>query len=97
MNSRTNTLPTDVETLQKMVLALQDKNQYLLEQFRLAQQARFGKSSEAHAGQGELFNEAEQIIDERLVEEKETTHKKTNRPKRKALPKDLTLKLKKTF
>lgn len=90
MNSRTNTLPTDVETLQKMVLALQDKNQYLLEQFRLAQQARFGKSSEAHAGQGELFNEAEQIIDERLVEEKETTHKKTNRPKRKALPKDLT-------
>ena len=89
MNLRIKPLPTDVETLQKMVLALQDKNQYLLEQFRLAQQARFGKSSEVHAGQGELFNEAEQIIDEALVEEQSPTQKKTNRPKRQALPKDL--------
>ncbi len=89
MKLRASTLPTDVETLQKMVLELQDKNHYLLEQFRIAQQKQFGKSSEAHAGQGELFNEVEQIIDEIIIEEKATTQKKTNQPKRQALPRDL--------
>lgn len=89
MNLREKALPTDVETLQSMVLALQDKNQYLLEQFRLAQHKQFGKSSEAHVGQGELFNEAELIIDELPVEDKKNTQKNTNQPKRQTLPKDL--------
>jgi len=91
MKTSENTLPTDIETLQKMVLTLQAKNQHLLEQFRLAQQARFGKSSEVHAGQGELFNEVEQLIDEVVVEEQDAPQHKTKKkqPKRQALPKDL--------
>lgn len=89
MKSSQKILPTDVETLQKMVLELQGENQYLLEQFRLAQQKQFGKSSEVHAGQGELFNEVEKIIDELQVEEKVSAQKKTSQPKRQTLPKDL--------
>jgi len=61
-----NKLPNDPQTLKAMLLQLQGeldasnkKVEYLLEQFRLAQQKRFGASSEAHLGQGELFNEAE--------------------------------------
>ena len=30
----------------------------------LAQQARFGASSEGYPGQGELFNEAEQVVEQ---------------------------------
>jgi len=45
--------------LQNELDASNEKNEYLLEQFRLAQQKNFGASSEAHPGQGELFNEAE--------------------------------------
>ena len=100
MNSAYETLPNDPKQLKALLLSerqtsqekikqLEEKNQYLLEQFRLAQHKQFGKSSETHAGQGELFNEAEQIIDEVPSEEKETTHKKNNQPKRQALPKDL--------
>jgi len=62
---------------------LQEQNQYLLEQFRLAQHNRFGKSSEVNLDQGELFNEAEQLVDEEALSEqsqdKETTR---NKPKR---------------
>ena len=68
---------------------LQEKNQYLLEQFRLAQQKQFGKSSEAHPGQGELFNEAEQIIDEVVEPAKESAPRTRQQPKRQALPEDL--------
>lgn len=93
MNRATKTLPTDTETLQKMVLELQEKNQYLLEQFRLAQHKQFGKSSEANLAQGELFNEAEQLIDEDLSSEnsqdKETINRTRKQPKRKPLPSDL--------
>jgi len=32
---------------------------FLEEQFRLAQQQRFGASSESHPAQGDLFNEVE--------------------------------------
>lgn len=68
---------------------LQAKNQYLLEQFRLAQKKQFGKGTEAHAGQGELFNEAEQIVDEAAAAEKETIRDTRNKPKRQTLSKDL--------
>jgi len=71
------------------ILELQQKNQYLLEQFRLAQHKQFGKSSEVHSGQGELFNEAEQILDEIVEPEKASIHDTHNKPKRKPLPKDL--------
>ena len=69
MKTLPNTLPTDVTQLQAMVAKLQQaldaqdaKYQHLLEQFRLAQHQRFGAHGEAHPGQGELFNEAEDII-----------------------------------
>jgi len=89
MKTTTKTLPDDVKTLQKMVLALQDKNQYLLEQFRLFQQKQFGKSSEVDNGQGELFNEAEQLVDETMTSEIEVVSNTRKKPKRQPLPKDL--------
>jgi len=89
MKSNQTTLPTDIETLQKMVLELQSENQYLLEQFRLAQQKQFGKSSEVSPDQGELFNEAEQLVDEPIESEEQKISYTRNKPKRKPLPKDL--------
>jgi transposase len=95
MNNDTYSLPDDTKTLQDMVLALQsqvqslqDEKQQLIEQFRLAQQKRFGASSEGHPGQGELFNEAEVELEQPEPEE-EPTKGPRNKPKRKPLPKDL--------
>lgn len=91
MNKATQLLSNDVKKLQALLVekdseikALQEKNQYLLEQFRLAQQKQFGKSSEKDSGQGELFNEVEQIIDEEeaiQVEDKEVTNEPRKQPK----------------
>lgn len=98
MTDETLTLPNDTKTLQEMVLALQsqvqhlqDEKQQLIEQFRLAQQKRFGASSEGHPGQGELFNEAEAEVEQSAPKqaEQETIEYTRNKPKRKALPKDL--------
>jgi transposase len=89
MKKSPETLPTDVKTLQKMVLELRDQNQHLLEQFRLAQHKQFGKSSEIDSGQGELFNEAEEIADEVIEPEVETINYTRKKPKRQPLPKDL--------
>lgn len=103
MKTTPEDLPNDIEVLKALLLkerhsstqkdseikTLQEKNQYLLEQFRLAQQKQFGKSSEAHPGQGELFNEAEQIIDEVIEPKKETVNKPRTQPKRRVLPKEL--------
>ena len=90
-------LPTDTATLQQMVRELQtqlaeseQERQSLLEQFRLAQHKRFGKSSEGHPGQGELFNEAEAEVEiEAPAPEVETVKETRNKPKRQQLPKDL--------
>jgi len=106
MKTATKTLSSEVRKLKSLlkderilsqekdneIRSLQEKNQYLLEQFRLAQQKQFGKSSEKHSGQCELFNEAEQLVDEEIavqVEDKETTNVPRKQPKRKPLPKDL--------
>ena len=43
--------------------------QYLEEQFRIAQHKQFGKSTEGHPGQGELFNEAEGLVVEAEIAE----------------------------
>jgi len=92
----TEQLQETIVQLQEMVAslakerdALKTKNQYLLEQFRLAQQKQFGKRSEAHPGQGELFNEAEQLLDEAVEVETNTVSKTKRHPKRQMLPKDL--------
>ncbi len=100
MKKPPNTLPNDIEKLKALLLSerqssakkikeLEDKNQYLLEQFRLAQQRQFGKSSEANSGQGDLFNEAEELVDEVVEPEVEAISYTRNKPKRKPLPKDL--------
>ena len=103
MKTPANNLPTDVETLQELVLklqsqvstkqnkldTLQSKYQYLLEQFRLAQHQQFGRSSETNATQGDLFNEAEALLGDFVEPEKESISYTRNKPKRKPLPKDL--------
>ena len=77
-----------IAELENQVEQLQSRNQYLEEQFRLAQQKQFGASTEGCPGQGELFNEAEELVDEAPVE-KEAISYTRNKPKRKPLPKDL--------
>ena len=103
MKTPANTLPTDVETLQELVLklqsqvstkqnklnTLQSKYQYLLEQFRLAQHQQVGRRSEENATQGDLFNEAEALFGDFVEPEKESISYTRNKPKRKPLPKDL--------
>jgi transposase len=96
MKQAIKSFSNDVKKLQALLVekdseikVLQEKNQYLLEQFRLAQHKQFGKSSEVDPGQGELFNEAEQLVDETTEPEKETISYTRNKPKRKPLPKDL--------
>ena len=95
MNLAITSLPNDIVQLKALLLKerelttrLQQEKQQLLEQFRLAQQKQFGKSSEGFSGQGELFNEAEEIAE--FIEE-DKLHISYTRKKatRKPLPKDL--------
>jgi|TARA_E500000081_G_scaffold82611_1_gene83951 hypothetical protein len=58
---------------------------YLEEQFRVAQHKQFGKSTEGHPGQGELFNEAEELVVEAETAE-ETISYTRKKPTRKPLP-----------
>ncbi|WP_076543294.1 IS66 family transposase [Shewanella sp. UCD-KL21] len=94
-------LPNDIDLLKQLLLEtlaakdaeiteLKQSMQRLLEQFRQAQQKRFGASSETHDYQGEVFNEAEVINDEpaELTAVDESVPPK-KRAKRKLLPKDL--------
>ena len=65
---------------------------YLEEQFYLAQQKRFGKSSEDHPGRGELFNEAEEIaasVESDAESQTQDISYTRKKPTRQALPKDL--------
>lgn len=95
MKTLPDTLPDDAETLKQLLLEReahwQDQYQALLEQWRLSRHQRFGASSEALPGQGELFNEAEQeaetIQDETAVEETVTYTRSKGRRSR--LPEDL--------
>ncbi|SQH76866.1 transposase [Shewanella benthica] len=94
-------LPNDIDLLKQLLLEtlaakdaeiaeLKQSVQRLLEQFRQAQQQRFGASSESHDYQGELFNEAEVTLDEPVestADDVSVSPKK--RAKRKPLPKDL--------
>ncbi len=105
MKTAPETLPDNTETLKNLLLSErvisqqkdaeinQLKQQYhqLLEQWRLSQDKRFGKSSEVSVDQFGLFNEAEQLDDEADAEpaEQETITYQRNKPKRTALPKDL--------
>ena len=90
MTNKINLLPDDPAKLKQIIAQLQARNLFLEEQFRLAQQQRFGASSEAHPAQGDLFNEAEVALD--VIEEEEetsTTKVVKKKPVRKKLPIDL--------
>lgn len=83
-------LPDDPQLLKQMLAKQSSRLLYLEEQFRLAQQKRFGASNEGYPGQGELFNEAEEIVEQDDTPlEQETIEYTRNKPKRKPLPKDL--------
>ena len=90
-----NSLPDDPALLKKLLSQQGARLMFLEEQFRLAQQQRFGESSESHPAQGDLFNEAEAELD--VVEEDSgadvsvTAIKK--KPVRKKLPTDLPRKV----
>jgi len=93
MTNDINSLPDDSESLKQMLVALQSelakskaRNVFLEEQFRLAQQQRFGTSSEGHPAQGDLFNEVELDV---VEEETSTTTVVKKKPIRKKLPIDL--------
>lgn len=82
-------LRQQIAELKKQVDRLERRNQFLEEQFRLAQHKQFGTSSEGYPGQGELFNEAEEIALEADRLEQEDISYTRNKAKRKPLPKDL--------
>jgi transposase len=83
-------LPDDPAILKQLLSQVMARNTFLEEQFRLAQQKQFGASSECHPGQGELFNEAEVEVEPHETELGQEANKHPrNKPKRKALPKDL--------
>lgn len=94
MTDEIDSLPNDIEQLKKMLLAEREQSaqqaarlMFLEEQFRLAQQQRFGASSEGHPAQGDLFNEAEVELD--TVEEGTETDKSVTTVKKKAIRKKL--------
>jgi transposase len=62
--------------------------QYLEDQFRVAQHNKFGKSTEGHSGQGELFNEAEELASEVKTPEQGAISNTRNKPKREPLPEE---------
>ncbi|AWX98948.1 transposase [Marinomonas primoryensis] len=106
MKIRPDELPNDIELLKNLLLeqALllgekdaqlvkwQSKYALILEQWRLAQQKQFGKSSELSPGQGELFDEAAVDMADEVAGAKLETQPLSHtrlKPKRKPLPKDL--------
>ncbi|WP_242503949.1 transposase [Aliivibrio salmonicida] len=60
MTDKIKPLPDTIDELKALVLQLENKYNRLLEQFRLAQHQRFGKSSESDSTQFDLFNETEE-------------------------------------
>ena len=73
-------LPTSVPELHDLILALQEENghikqkyYFLLEQFKLAQQRQFARSSESNVLQYEMqFDEAEAVPVEKIPAEENT-------------------------
>jgi len=64
LREKTDTFKQKIANKNTRITQLEQNYQYLLEQFRLAQQRQFGKSSEAAPNQLGLFNEAEEIHQE---------------------------------
>tara|TARA_R110002167_G_scaffold361046_1_gene578960 strand:- start:796 stop:2289 length:1494 start_codon:yes stop_codon:yes gene_type:complete len=84
-----NSLPDDPVLLKKLLAQQAARLMFLEEQFRLAQQQRFGASSEGHPAQGDLFNEVEaelEVIEEAPGSAPVIAKKK---PRRQKLPNNL--------
>lgn len=84
-----NSLPDDPALLKKLLSQQAARLMFLEEQFRLAQQQRFGASSEGHPAQGDLFNEAEAELDVAPEVTEDVTATVKKKPIRKKLPADL--------
>jgi transposase len=91
-----DTLPDDPKVLKALMGKMMQRMNWLEEQFRLAQHQRFGANGEAHPGQGELFNEAEDIHATQGVESDIDTESETTtviyerqQAKRRPLPAEL--------
>lgn len=54
-----HSLPDDPTKLKQIIAKQAARLLFLEEQFRLAQQQRFGASSKTHPAQGDFFNEVE--------------------------------------
>lgn len=89
MKIDTASLPDDPAKLKQLIAQMQSRYNLLEEKFRLAQQKQFGKSSETFSGQGELFNEAEDIAESVVEEEKQVSGYTRKQAKRSKLPADL--------
>lgn len=98
MTLRPESLPDDIELLKEMLLKQQQVNAHLenrvstLEEvLRLERHRRFGASSEKAAGQGELFDEAEDIaeISEPVETDASVAPTARKKPIRRPLPEDL--------
>lgn len=83
LETRAATLEMQTATLEMEATALQARNQFLEEQFRLAQLKRFAPSSEKYGAQGCLFNEAEQDMTALTPEVDEDTDKGPKNPGKK--------------
>ncbi|WP_024605279.1 MULTISPECIES: IS66 family transposase [unclassified Pseudoalteromonas] len=77
-----------IAELEKLLAQKDAQIAALEERWSLAQQKQFGKSAEGFAGQGELFNEVEEIVEEVEAEQQSISYTR-KKPVRKALPKDL--------
>ena len=96
---KTADLPTSVPELHDLISSLQEevghfkqKYYFMLEQFKLAQQRQFARSSESNVLQYEMqFDEAEAVPAEEIPEEENTitvTYTRS-KPKRRTLPDNL--------
>ena len=89
MQNELDVLRQQLAKQEEIIAQLQARNNYLEEQFRLAQQKRFGASSESHPAQADLFNEAETLVEEAPEQDVETIEYLRKKPTRQSLPKDL--------
>lgn len=74
-----------IAKLERANQKLEDKLQYLLEQYNLAQYKKYSPSSESYQGDGEVLNEAEQLADEE-TEQAQTPESEKNAAQKQAKP-----------
>ena len=93
-NAQFSALEESYGVLQEEYGSLKQKYHFMVEQFKLAQQRRFARSSESNVLQQEMqFDEAEVVPAEELPKEDNTitvTYTR-NKPKRRTLPDNLSL------